>query len=138
CPLPPRHGSGIRTLCGDALRLHTPAREEARDDSLRRHGPGPAADDRGPRQGAPPVIKAIVFDFDGVILDNADVKTEAFVELYAGHGSDIAAKVREHHLANLGISRFKKFEWIATNLLRTSITEQESQALGKKFSDLAL
>jgi len=84
------------------------------------------------------VIKAIVFDFDGVILDNADVKTEAFVELYAAHGPDVAAKVRAHHLANLGISRFKKFEWIAANVLRTSITDADSKALGERFSELAL
>ena len=84
------------------------------------------------------MIKAIVFDFDGVILDNADVKTDAFVELYAHHGPDVTAKVRAHHLANLGISRFKKFEWIAHNVLRTSITDDESKALGRQFSDLAL
>lgn len=83
-------------------------------------------------------IRAVVFDFDGVVLDNADVKAEAFVELYAAHGPDVTAKVRAHHLANLGISRFKKFEWIAVNVLRTSITDAESQALGAKFSELAL
>jgi phosphoglycolate phosphatase-like HAD superfamily hydrolase len=83
-------------------------------------------------------IKAIVFDFDGVILDCADVKTDAFIELYADHGPEVCEQVRAHHLANLGISRFKKFEWIAANVLRTSITEDQSQALGKKFSELAL
>jgi phosphoglycolate phosphatase-like HAD superfamily hydrolase len=84
------------------------------------------------------VIKVVVFDFDGVVLDNADVKTEAFVELYAAHGADVTAKVRAHHLANLGISRFKKFEWIAQNVLRTSISDAESKALGERFSELAL
>lgn len=83
-------------------------------------------------------IRAVVFDFDGVVLDNADVKTEAFCELYAVHGPDVMAKVRAHHLANLGISRFKKFEWIAANVLRSPISDADSKALGDKFSELAL
>jgi len=83
-------------------------------------------------------LRAIVFDFDGVVLESADVKTEAFVELFAGHGPEIAAKVRAHHLANLGISRFKKFEWIYANLLDQPLSDDESRALGEAFSALAL
>jgi len=83
-------------------------------------------------------IRAIVFDFDGVILESAEVKTEAFVELYADYGPAIVDGVRAHHLANLGISRFKKFSWIAENLLRQPIGEAELAALGKRFSELAL
>ena len=62
-------------------------------------------------------LAAVVFDFDGVILESADVKTRAFVELYAAHGAEVVDRVREHHLANLGISRFKKFAWIAEHVL---------------------
>lgn len=83
-------------------------------------------------------IRAVVFDFDGVILETGDVKTEAFVELYADHGPDVCGRVREHHLANLGISRFKKFAWIAENVLGRPLTDDESAALGRRFSDLAL
>jgi phosphoglycolate phosphatase-like HAD superfamily hydrolase len=83
-------------------------------------------------------IAAIVFDFDGVVLESADVKTDAFVELFAGHGPDVAEKVRAHHLANLGISRFKKFAWIHEHLLGRAITDDESRALGKRFTELAL
>jgi phosphoglycolate phosphatase-like HAD superfamily hydrolase len=83
-------------------------------------------------------LRAIVFDFDGVILESADVKTDAFVELFAAHGEAFAAQVRAHHLANLGISRFKKFAWIYANLLGRAITEDESHALGARFSELAL
>jgi phosphoglycolate phosphatase-like HAD superfamily hydrolase len=84
------------------------------------------------------VIRAVVFDFDGVVLESADVKTDAFVELFAPHGPEIAAKVKEHHLANLGISRFKKFAWIYQHLLGRAITDDESKALGDRFTALAL
>jgi phosphoglycolate phosphatase-like HAD superfamily hydrolase len=84
------------------------------------------------------VIEAVVFDFDGVVLESADVKTDAFVELFASYGPDIAAAVEQHHLANLGISRFVKFAWIYDHLLGREITEDESRALGERFSALAL
>jgi phosphoglycolate phosphatase-like HAD superfamily hydrolase len=83
-------------------------------------------------------IKAVVFDFDGVILESAEVKTDAFVELYAAHGPAVVEQVRAHHLANLGISRFKKFAWIAEHVLRTPLSDAASAALGVRFSDLAL
>ena len=83
-------------------------------------------------------IRAVVFDFDGVILESADVKTDAFVELYAEHGPDVVAAVRAHHLANLGLSRFKKFEWIAENVLGAPLSDAERARLGDRFSELAL
>jgi phosphoglycolate phosphatase-like HAD superfamily hydrolase len=83
-------------------------------------------------------LRAIVFDFDGVILESADVKTDAFIELYAEHGPEVCSQVRAHHLANMGISRFKKFAWIAENVLGRALTDDESAALGRRFSDLAL
>jgi hypothetical protein len=58
--------------------------------------------------------------------------------MFAHHGAEVAAKVREHHLANLGISRFKKFEWIYANVLQQPLSEAQSQALGEQFSTLAL
>lgn len=83
-------------------------------------------------------LKAVVFDFDGVVLESADVKTDAFVDLFAGHGPEIKTKVKEHHLANLGISRFVKFAWIHEHLLHSRLTEDESRALGERFSALVL
>ena len=83
-------------------------------------------------------LRAIVFDFDGVVLESADVKTEAFVELFAAHGPEVCALVKAHHLANTGISRFVKFAWIHEHVLRTPLSEADSKALGARFSALAL
>lgn len=83
-------------------------------------------------------IRAVVFDFDGVILESAEVKTDAFVELYADHGADVIERVRRHHLANLGISRFKKFAWIAENVLGQPLSDDDSAGLGDRFSELVL
>ena len=55
-------------------------------------------------------IKAIVFDFDGVIVDSVPIKTEAFRELYWPYGEEVVHKVAEHHIKNGGLPRSKKFK----------------------------
>lgn len=76
------------------------------------------------------------FDFDGVVLESTHIKTEAFVELYAGSG--VEDQVRSYHLAHQGISRFVKFEWIAKNLLHEKWQPEQAQILGDRFSELVL
>ncbi len=80
--------------------------------------------------------QAVFFDFDGVILESADVKTDAFVELFKQY-PHLQESIKQHHLQNQGVSRFKKFEWIYENLLHQPLSEFESQELGKQFSNLA-
>lgn len=53
--------------------------------------------------------KLVFWDFDGVIKESINVKTDAFVKLFESYGTEIAQKVRLHHEANGGMSRFKKF-----------------------------
>jgi phosphoglycolate phosphatase-like HAD superfamily hydrolase len=83
------------------------------------------------------MIQAIVFDFDGVVLESGDIKTDAFVELFSEWPEHRSA-IRAHHLANLGISRFEKFRWIYANLLRRELPDSECMALGERFSAIAL
>lgn len=50
----------------------------------------------------------IFWDFDGVIKDSVGVKTDAFERLFLPYGTEIASRVRQHHEANGGVSRFEK------------------------------
>ena len=50
----------------------------------------------------------VFWDFDGVIKDSVDVKTLAFEKLFLPYGQKIAQKVKQHHEANGGVSRFEK------------------------------
>lgn len=52
--------------------------------------------------------KLVFWDFDGVVKDSVAVKTKAFVQLFEPYGHEIAEKVRHHHEANGGMSRFDK------------------------------
>ena len=39
--------------------------------------------------------KLFIFDFDGVIVDSVDIKTEAFGEIYSNYGSFITEKSKK-------------------------------------------
>ncbi|WP_428030394.1 HAD family hydrolase [Ancylobacter sp.] len=54
-------------------------------------------------------IKAVIFDFDGVILDSAGVKTQAFAHCYAGEDAGKIAAVVDYQQRHGGIGRRDKF-----------------------------
>lgn len=85
----------------------------------------------------PTPTKLMVFDFDGVILESAGIKTDAFLELFADYPQH-QTRVRDYHLEHQGVSRYQKFEWIYANLLKEPLSEQRSKALGERFSELVL
>ena len=86
------------------------------------------------------MIKAIFWDFDGVIAESVNVKTEAFYNLYLPYGIEIAEKVRRHHLDNGGMSRFEKFRYYQTRLLGEPepVDEKAIKKLAAHFSELVL
>ena len=83
-------------------------------------------------------IKAVIFDYDGVIAESVNVKTDAFAELYKPYGTDIVQKVIKHHEANGGVSRFEKFKIYHKNYLKEDITQLEIDVLASKFSNFVL
>lgn len=83
-------------------------------------------------------IKAIIFDFDGVIAESVNVKTEAFAEIYRPYGENIVKKVVRHHLANGGVSRFDKFKIYHKEFLGKKITNKQIKVLSTQFSCLVV
>ena len=57
----------------------------------------------------------VFFDFDGVIKESVDVKTQAFKSLFKNYDNDLKNRIEAHHLSNGGISRYLKIpiylEW---------------------------
>jgi phosphoglycolate phosphatase-like HAD superfamily hydrolase len=51
----------------------------------------------------------LVFDCDGVVLDSNKVKTEAFYLATLPYGEAAAQAMVDYHIANGGVSRYKKF-----------------------------
>ena len=61
------------------------------------------------------MIKAIIFDFDGVLVESAEIKTEAFRQLFSSF-PDKVHEIVEYHKRNMGISRYVKFRYFYENI----------------------
>ena len=82
--------------------------------------------------------KGIIFDFDGVICDSVNVKTDAFATMYKAYGVEVVAKVIRHHHEHGGISRYEKFRYYHKEFLGVDLTDEEVMIMGNKFSSIAL
>ena len=82
-------------------------------------------------------LDAVIFDFDGVILESVDVKTEAFRALFADHPGEIEAILALHERHG-GVSRYVKFDMIYRDILRQPLAPADRDALGRRFAALAL
>ena len=82
------------------------------------------------------MIKNIFFDFDGVIAESVNVKTEAFRTLYLPFGEEISEKVVKHHRDNGGMSRFEKFRLYHEEFLGKKIDDVEVNELSEEFSHI--
>lgn len=70
--------------------------------------------------------KALVFDFDGVIVDSFDIKAKAFAQMYKLYGEKVVNQVLDfHEYGNGGMSRIKKFKYFHSNFLNTKISNSE-------------
>jgi len=83
-------------------------------------------------------IESIFFDFDGVIADSVNVKTEAFAKMYESYGKEVKNSVITHHLANGGISRFEKLKKYHKDFLGIDLSNKQIQQLAAKFHDLVV
>ena len=84
------------------------------------------------------MLKGIIFDFDGVIAESVQVKTDAFASLYEQYGNNILTKVLKHHQANGGVSRFEKIKLYHGSYLNKAITNEEIEELANQFSELVV
>ena len=78
-------------------------------------------------------LKAIIFDFDGVIFESVGVKIDAFRQLFAQYPQEID-EIIDYHMATGGVSRYKKFDHIYKEILKKELTDEQSKELGAKFS----
>jgi len=84
-------------------------------------------------------MDAIIFDFDGVLVESVDVKTSAFASLYEKYGDEVVARVVDYHLRHGGISRFDKFRYFQTEILHAPPLDDEALAnLAESFSSLVV
>jgi phosphoglycolate phosphatase-like HAD superfamily hydrolase len=80
-------------------------------------------------------IKAIIFDFDGVIVESTGIKTEAFRQLFSLWPEHQDHMVN-YHVQNMGVSRFDKFSYFYAEVLNKELTFEIKQQLSDEFSKL--
>lgn len=83
------------------------------------------------------VFKAIVLDFDGVILESVDIKTRAFRTLFKDFPEHLD-EITEYHLKNGGLSRYRKIEHIYRNILKIPLDRKKLDELGDSFSKIVV
>lgn len=80
--------------------------------------------------------EAIIFDFDGVLVESVDLKGQAFADLYADAGPEIQARVLAYHTTHGGVSRFEKIRLFEKEFLGRPATEDIVQEKARRFSEL--
>lgn len=83
------------------------------------------------------MLGAILFDFDGVILESVDLKARAFRRLFRSHPHFQDGIVRLH-LENGGMSRYQKFRLIYEEMLHLPLSEVEMARLDQQYSAIVL
>jgi len=82
--------------------------------------------------------KAIIFDFDGVLVESVDVKTRAFARMFEDKGEEVVQKVTAFHLKHGGLSRVHKFKHYYEEILRCSLSDVKLEELCNAFSILVI
>ena len=83
--------------------------------------------------------QAIIFDFDGVLVESGDIKTQAFADLYQSYGKAVVDQVVRYHNLNGGLSRYQKFRHFQQHLLKMPpLTQDEERELDRRFSELVV
>lgn len=78
--------------------------------------------------------RTLIFDCDGVILDSNRVKSDAFYRAALLYGEKIASAFMDYHQRHGGISRYKKFEYLFSNILQQPPNEGEIANLLLSFA----
>jgi HAD superfamily hydrolase (TIGR01549 family) len=83
------------------------------------------------------MIEAILFDFDGVLVESSEIKTEAFRQLFSAY-PEKAHEIVTYHKRNMGISRYVKFRYFFENILGKELSREQEIELGERFSQIVL
>src|SRR3989338_310038 len=83
------------------------------------------------------MIKAVIFDIDGVILETVNIKTNAFGDLFHKF-PNYRKTILDYHKRHLGISRYVKFRFIHERILKLPLSKKQEKQLGRRFSRIVL
>jgi phosphoglycolate phosphatase-like HAD superfamily hydrolase len=83
-----------------------------------------------------PNLEAIIWDFDGVILDSNLVRDQGFYEVLKAYKSEDVEELLKFHQANGGLSRYVKFKHFYGEILKVDYSDSDIQSLARSFSEI--
>ncbi|MDB4347293.1 HAD-IA family hydrolase [Bacteroidia bacterium] len=81
-------------------------------------------------------VKGILFDFDGVIIESNSVREYGFRKSLEAYPNDLVEDLVNYHNANGGLSRYHKYEYFFTQILRQKAKEGQVMELANAFSEI--
>ena len=81
-------------------------------------------------------MDAILFDFDGVIIDSMSIRSLGFRTIFAAYPDEAVEALVDFPLANGGLSRFVKIRYFFETLLHQEISGAEVDAFARRYSEI--
>ena len=82
------------------------------------------------------MIKNILFDFDGVILNSMKIRTDGFREIFSNFQKDDVDMLVDFHNKNGGLSRYIKIEYFFKRILNQEIDVEKINEIAARFSEI--
>jgi len=79
---------------------------------------------------------AIVFDFDGVLVESLAIKGEAFAALYEDQPESIQLEITAYHNAHGGVTRYDKIRHFHKTYLGKNLSKAQIQDWADRFSKI--
>ncbi|MBD3808634.1 MAG: HAD family hydrolase [Epsilonproteobacteria bacterium] len=80
------------------------------------------------------MIKNILWDFDGVILDSMPIRDYGFRKIFENYSEELVEEFIKYHRINGGLSRFHKIKYFYNTFLTKEISEEQIQEYANKFT----
>ncbi len=80
--------------------------------------------------------QAIVLDFDGTIVESADIKDWGWKKLFEEYQPEIVEEIKKYHRSDSHLTRYEKFRFIYEHILEKSYTLEVEQELDRQYNQL--
>lgn len=80
--------------------------------------------------------EVILWDFDGVIIDSLSIRENGFIDVLSNYPIDKVDLLLKFHKENGGLSRYVKFEYFFTEILKIKVQDEVLKEYLLKFSTI--